>query len=452
MATSGLRLYAGSVPCAGADPDIGRTPRFRRKPTHVGRKLRENGGSSDREREDPDDRGASDFSVAGNKRPVTGTLVQSEPMSDRDRASTLHRALKTAVRAKRAADHRVAVLLAEMEAGKHYQELGHVTLVDYARAEHELTRRDTKDLLRVGQSLRTLPELDKAMAEGRIDISKARELVRVVTPATEAAWVERCEPLTSREIERMVSSVSKGSPPPEKVPPAELGLHRQRLVLEMESTDLQLVLAAKRLRQSQARADGLELDDSAAVADIFRFWLEHHEEDAAPANEVPFRVVIQAEPSGQLRTGDNEVSQTMGEQALCDAELVDMSEGPSRGHVTRTVPPARRAAVLARDDYRCVVPGCSNRRWLELHHLKAWAWGGGHGEANLATVCNGHHRLLHEGTLALERLPDGSWRVEYASGKILYRPPKPEGVREPTTAPPYGVPSPWRAAMSLPDG
>jgi hypothetical protein len=373
-------------------------------------------------------------------------------MADRDRATTLHQALKDARCAQRAADHRVAVLLAEMEAGKHYQALGYVTLGDYAREELELDRRKANELARVGHGLASLPVLNRAVAEGRIDVTKAREMIRVVRPDTEAVWVARCEPLASREIERLVRSVPKGALPPDEVPPAALGLHRQRLVAEGESTDLQLVLAALRQVQSDARAGGAELDDLAALAEICRFWMDRQESDDEPGAAVPYRVVIHAEGTGELRSGQNEVSQSVAEQALCDAELVDMGHGPTRGHVTRTIPPARRNAVLARDDYRCVVPGCRSRRWLEVHHLKAWAWGGGHGEDNLGTLCRGHHAHVHDGVLALERLPDGRWRVEYPSGRVLVTPPRPVVAREPLTVPPYGVPAPWRAVMGIGDG
>jgi hypothetical protein len=373
-------------------------------------------------------------------------------MSDPDRAHILHRALKDARRAQRSADHRVAVLLGEMDEGQHYKALGYVTLADYARGELELDKRRTDDLVRIARSLPSLPAMSSAMAEGRLDFTKARELLRVVRPDTEAAWIQRVETLTNREIERMVRAVPKGSPPPDDVPPAELGLHRRKMVFEGESTDVELVMAALRLAQSEARAGGSELDDGAALAVLARYWLERHETDEAPGTAVPFRVVVHAEPSGDLRAGENEVSQTTGERALCDAEIVDLGHGPTRGHVTRTIPPARREAVLARDDYRCVVPGCRSRHWLEVHHLKAKAWGGTHHEDNLATVCNGHHQQIHEGTLALERLSDGRWLVETPTGRKVGPPPRPLGVGEPRTAPPYGVPFAWRSAMEIGDG
>jgi 5-methylcytosine-specific restriction endonuclease McrA len=68
--------------------------------------------------------------------------------------------------------------------------------------------------------------------------------------------------------------------------------------------------------------------------------------------------------------------------------------------------------VLLRDGYRCRVPGCPNRIWLDLHHLHFWSAGGGHQVDNLVTLCTRHHDLVHRGKLRAERSVDGSlgWR------------------------------------------
>ncbi len=46
------------------------------------------------------------------------------------------------------------------------------------------------------------------------------------------------------------------------------------------------------------------------------------------------------------------------------------------GHVSRTIPPAVRRAVLVRDDGKCQVPGCRNHRYLDLHHIEHRQHGG----------------------------------------------------------------------------
>jgi hypothetical protein len=41
-----------------------------------------------------------------------------------------------------------------------------------------------------------------------------------------------------------------------------------------------------------------------------------------------------------------------------------------------------RRAVLQRDGHRCQVPGCTNRLWLDIHHLAYRRDGGDHSEDN----------------------------------------------------------------------
>ncbi len=47
------------------------------------------------------------------------------------------------------------------------------------------------------------------------------------------------------------------------------------------------------------------------------------------------------------------------------------------------------------------MPHCRNRLWLDLHHIRPRHAGGDHRAANLLPLCSAHHRLLHEGALAL---------------------------------------------------
>jgi|GEM_PF-2952958 len=72
-------------------------------------------------------------------------------------------------------------------------------------------------------------------------------------------------------------------------------------------------------------------------------------------------------------------------------------------------------AVLDRDDWRCVFPGCTSRRNLQLHHIRFRSAGGGDEAENLTTLCAFHHqRGVHEGRVAVRgAAPD---RLEFELG------------------------------------
>ena len=110
------------------------------------------------------------------------------------------------------------------------------------------------------------------------------------------------------------------------------------------------------------------------------------------------------------------MSDTGHAMAECDAEVVDLRPGPNQGHRSRTIPPSVRRVVLLADERRCAVPGCRCSVWLDLHHLRSVAAGGGHEPWNLAVLCGAHHRLVHDGLLGLERRTDGGMTARFSDG------------------------------------
>ncbi|MCI0585839.1 MAG: HNH endonuclease, partial [Planctomycetes bacterium] len=69
----------------------------------------------------------------------------------------------------------------------------------------------------------------------------------------------------------------------------------------------------------------------------------------------------------------------------------------------------------------CVVPGCTNRLWLEVHHLVPRAAGGSNDAGNLATLCSTHHGLIHEGNLRSVRGENGRLRWFGRTGREIGR-------------------------------
>jgi hypothetical protein len=100
------------------------------------------------------------------------------------------------------------------------------------------------------------------------------------------------------------------------------------------------------------------------------------------------------------------ISPETARRLACDAELVAQVERDglpvSMGRSRRTVPPALRRLLEARDDRTCSFPGCERRRHLQAHHRQHWAHGGETSLDNLILLCFHHHRLVHEGGYTIE--------------------------------------------------
>jgi hypothetical protein len=113
----------------------------------------------------------------------------------------------------------------------------------------------------------------------------------------------------------------------------------------------------------------------------------------------------------------------------CDASIVRILERDGRplsvGRRTRSVPPALRRALHARD-HCCRFPGCTQRRFLHAHHIEHWAHGGPTDLGNLVHLCRFHHRLVHEGGYTLESVGrTGELRFRRPDGTALNPVPTP---------------------------
>jgi hypothetical protein len=64
-------------------------------------------------------------------------------------------------------------------------------------------------------------------------------------------------------------------------------------------------------------------------------------------------------------------------------------------------PSAQR--IYNRDGWRCMAPGCTSRRNLEIHHVMYRSQGGDHRPGNLICLCRFHHQMGEHGLLAKVR-------------------------------------------------
>jgi len=125
-------------------------------------------------------------------------------------------------------------------------------------------------------------------------------------------------------------------------------------------------------------------------------------------------------PAGELENGTPVPAETVRRLA-CDAALTRIT-GTGEidleiSRASRTIPPATRRALVARD-HHCVAGGCDRPPdWCDGHHRRFWTDGGPTTLANLVLLCRRHHRMVHEGGFELSQGADGRW--------ALTRPPIP---------------------------
>ncbi|MBK5097473.1 MAG: DUF222 domain-containing protein [Gemmatimonadetes bacterium] len=129
------------------------------------------------------------------------------------------------------------------------------------------------------------------------------------------------------------------------------------------------------------------------------------------------------------------VSAETSRRIACDASVVPIRHGNGAndldvGRKTRTISPAQRRALEARDR-GCRFPGCG-LRFTDAHHVKHWADGGETALGNLVLLCSYHHRLVHE----------ENWKVEWwGAGRPAFIDPRGQKHFNPRRPAPALLPS-----------
>lgn len=297
-------------------------------------------------------------------------------------------------------------LLVARRTGAHVR-MGFGSFVEYAERLLGHDPRTTNEKCRVAEALEHLPQLEQALKEGLLSWSSVRELSRVATDRTEADWIAAARGKTVRDLERLVRGRKPGDGPTDPAKP-EAKRHVLRLELSTET------MATFREALVKLRRDaGGPLDDDAAMLLMARHVL------AGPSDEGRASYQIAMTVCEQCRRG---TQQGKGEQLPVAPEIVQMAEcdatrfGPPGTRATQTIPPAVHRHVMRRDSGCCVVPGCRQAVFLDVHHCDPRAEGGTHDPERLITLCSAHHRAVHLGALVIDGTASTGFVFRHADG------------------------------------
>lgn len=315
-----------------------------------------------------------------------------------------------------------------------------------------------REQVRVGRALEDLPVLRAAFAAGELSYSKVRAITRVANRRLEASLVDMARYATASQLERIVREYRRAAPDEGQ---AALARHARRYVRSFTDEDGTVVIrarlspedgavvlaaieAARRaLDEDRRRDEGGEVADVSAetraeegpevgAADglvaVCEAALSRGPEPAADAGPAVAAVVhvdeqVLEDPTAEgcaFMEDVGAVSSHTARRLLCGADVSAVRYRADGGVEpegrTRRIPPSLRRAVRVRDR-GCRWPGCTQRRFVDVHHVQFVSRGGRTVLSNLTTLCRRHHRLVHEGGFALELSPGGRVRVSSPDGE-----------------------------------
>ncbi len=122
----------------------------------------------------------------------------------------------------------------------------------------------------------------------------------------------------------------------------------------------------------------------------------------SPAYKIAIKQYPDCKRAWQFSGGrDIEVRPEVAECAACDAVHLGSLDAAVPERATMTVTRRKREQVLARDGYRCTVPGCRRNVGLDLHHIEYQSRSGDHELFNMIAICDLHHKAVHFGKLVI---------------------------------------------------
>ena len=355
--------------------------------------------------------------------------IPAVPYTSHQSAAKVHASLCRSLAAMDMA-HQCAVLwFGEIMRRRLYRDLGFSTINQYAKQELGFSTSRTGDFIRLARQLEKLPAVREAVATGQLGYTKAREIVSVATPETEACWLEAakgtrqelvCEVKKAKRAARVDPAQGELLPAlPPVAGPRELPVRfAVDLTPEQEARRAALVERLHKLGGVPADRAELMLEALAALVEMKEVEVTDGADSThRAAKRTPrgvFRKTSQRTPRGvlacrppvqihvhentatgrmtvQTDAGERELGRADAERMRCDAAVCEHG-----GRNTTTTAPRVRREVLARDRHRCRAPSCRRTRFLEVHHIVSRQRGGSNRPENLVTLCGACHRLWHE--------------------------------------------------------
>ena len=305
------------------------------------------------------------------------------------------------------------------------------------RCEYSMTT--AREKVRVAHALKTLPQISAAFSSGELSYAKVRALTRVANRENEQPLLEFALRTTATHVADRCRELRCGS---EASLDTAARAHANRSMRirrdrgrEMMTITVELPMESGELVEKAL--DKARDDEAPDVPDLENASWSAKQADA-------FMNMVRASLSGQAdKTKTHLVTIHVDQTALagkggraglpiesvkrlcCDSHAVIIGEDAngqplSIGRKSRIVPKAIERAVRSRDHDCCTFPGCSNKRFLDCHHVEHWSNGGETSLDNLLLLCTKHHTLVHEGGFRIEK--------DYADRWFFV---KPDGVAVP---------------------
>ncbi|GAA1728909.1 HNH endonuclease [Aeromicrobium alkaliterrae] len=375
-----------------------------------------------------------------------------------------HRAALVAIQtAQDALDAAKAHHLAEMERTAEFELDGSSTITAWARQYLRLEAKQTKQYLAADATMRDLPAVANAAAQGQVRLEHVKILtfgikhIGAGVISNAEPWLlpvaRTHEPSKLRQVVRKLREALY----PEELDQAWIdGMAKEDIHLSAVPDGwhvngfLNTLTGAKLKAVLESLSVPMKAGDDRTAADrrvegLDRL-LSSVLENGLPTDKgirPQLSVIVDVETLHEAMTATPGTAQPVGEPAelagfgpigpqllsylactgettpiLTSSDDLDQAQILNLGDTIRLATPAQRKAVIARQRGQCANPGCTHTH-LEIHHSTWWSNGGTTDLDGLIGLCTRCHPLVHRGLLVIEALGQGQFDLTSRDGRPL---------------------------------
>jgi Domain of unknown function (DUF222)/HNH endonuclease len=350
-----------------------------------------------------------------------------------------------------AAHHRFLMLIAEFDRREGWSDGGTQSCAHWLNWKCGIDLGAAREKVRTARALEDLPKISAAMERGELSYSKVRALTRVACAGTEDYFLSIALHGTADHVENLVRGYRRARDAEELSREARQQANRYfsyrydddgslvfkgRLPADAGALLLKaLVEAIEEISPADVSAETPTVKSPFAVrrADalglLAESFVEHGPGALNGGDRNLITVHVSAETLRHKEAGCCEIEDgaaiaaETARRLACEASVVAVIENEDGeplnvGRKTRTISSPLRRFLTARDR-GCRFPGCTNTRWIDVHHIHHWANGGETKPSNLISLCRFHHRMVHEGGVVIQILDDGAIRFLKPNGQFF---------------------------------
>jgi len=295
--------------------------------------------------------------------------------------------------------------VAELDRRKAWRIDGATTMVAWLVQRCAVTATTAREWVTAAQKLENLPKISEALSQGKLSFDQVKPLVQVAKPDTDAHLAEAATKWSAKQVRELAVATNR------QTDTQAAGLYSRRFLRFddrrrsfsgcLPEDQYARVKGALTARAGRRPKDAATFEQR--MADTL---VEVCSLGGAVSSNRP-TVVVHADLT-YLAGGEGDaeldvlgpLSPEVARRLACDAKIVlsaDNEKGESiqQGTASRNPSSAQRLEIRRRDK-GCRFPGCTYTEFTDVHHVVHWLNGGPTAIPNLVTLCDQHHRAVHE--------------------------------------------------------